>query len=275
MSQPAVDVCLIVGHYYPILGGSSARLRRYMPGLTKRGVKMRVLTARNGDLPADEQIEGIPVHRIALGDRPPGDIIGAAVRHFAETNYWPKIALVASPIASSMVLPLLQLRSRGVRVAVMVMMVGVVCEGADWRLRLRRRVFFQILNQLTHRFIANSSAMKRWLLQEGITPARVQVILNGVNLNRFQRPPSPEAQVAARRALNLPTTGEIVLYVGMICQRKGPRRSDFLAVCGTLFVLVAATYPPDCSSGFDLSLHRRSEGICQTDRLQSVLLYTQ
>jgi teichuronic acid biosynthesis glycosyltransferase TuaC len=51
----------------------------------------------------------------------------------------------------------------------------------------------------------------------GIAEARLRVVYNGIDRDRFQ----PSDQIAARRRLGLPEDGQLVLYLGHLAEHKG------------------------------------------------------
>lgn len=56
---------LVLIHEYPPVGGGGGRVAQDLcEGLARRGYELQVVTARCGDLPAEEVINGIPVHRL-------------------------------------------------------------------------------------------------------------------------------------------------------------------------------------------------------------------
>ena len=54
------------------------------------------------------------------------------------------------------------------------------------------RLIARCLNRWTHGTIANSRAVKDYLVRKGLTATQVQVIYNGVDLGRFAPPASPD-----------------------------------------------------------------------------------
>ncbi|MGA9753840.1 MAG: glycosyltransferase family 4 protein, partial [Desulfobaccales bacterium] len=71
------------------------------------------------------------------------------------------------------------------------------------------------------RVIANSRQVRDEVIRHyGVDPARVRVIVNGLDRKRFF-PLEPGPRAALRRDLGAPEAGEIVLFVGSGFQRKG------------------------------------------------------
>jgi len=58
-------VVMVILEYHPITGGAQRQLAQVAPLLQRAGVDVQVLTRREGDLPAYEEIDGVPVHRLS------------------------------------------------------------------------------------------------------------------------------------------------------------------------------------------------------------------
>ncbi len=71
-------------------------------------------------------------------------------------------------------------------------------------------------------FVSQATARR---YRDFATPDRIEVIPNGVDLQRFAEPERPAARDAARRALRdslgLPGDARVLLCVGTVCKRKG------------------------------------------------------
>ena len=67
------------------------------------------------------------------------------------------------------------------------------------------------------RVVAVSHALREAAIELGAPSNRVDVVLNGIDRSRFR----PQDRAAARRALDLPANGSMVLYVGHVEQHKG------------------------------------------------------
>lgn len=81
---------------------------------------------------------------------------------------------------------------------------------------LRRRLLESLLRRAD--FVVTLSAELRDLVVDlGVPAARVRVILNGVNCERFQY----QDQASCRQRLGLPQEGKILLSVGSLIERKG------------------------------------------------------
>jgi glycosyltransferase involved in cell wall biosynthesis len=239
-----VNLCLVSPHFFPTYGGAQLRFLRYLPGLRERNVFARVFTgtpkaqecantredtAGDGGAGSKEtglsirELEGVPVHRVRLHDRPGwrrSIAFSQALVHYCGPAD-------ARPDVVQMI-PSLQPRS------------------APWLWWLRRRLGIPIVYGYTVmvEFPANplKRAFRRWTwrrlygemdcvvvgntvlrdsLREVGIGTRIEVIPNGVNLRRF-RPVTDEGERAAcRTALGFPADERIVTFVGAVSPRKG------------------------------------------------------
>ena len=84
------------------------------------------------------------------------------------------------------------------------------------RYRTRRIVLAWALNR-ADRIIAVSTELARLAVELGVSPERVRVIGNGVDLTLFQ----PIDRKVARRALNIPEAAPLIVAVGHLARVKG------------------------------------------------------
>ena len=79
------------------------------------------------------------------------------------------------------------------------------------------------------RFVAVSTAMRRAWIAADLPPDRVDVVHNGIDLDRF-RPPVGDERASMRRALGIDPAATVIGYVGRIDDRKGvPQLVDAFA----------------------------------------------
>jgi len=90
-------------------------------------------------------------------------------------------------------------------------------------------LFLRLLNQMTTCFVANSRATKeRYMREEGMDPALVEVIYNGLDQTQFPVG-KPSERIALRRNLGLPEKAPIIGIVANLRSVKG--LGDFLLAC--------------------------------------------
>ena len=84
--------------------------------------------------------------------------------------------------------------------------------------RLRRRVMAAVSR--ADRVFSVSDSLRRLLVDHGAPPAKIEVIGNGVDLNRFR----PIDRGEARARLDLPPSARVLVSVGGLVERKGFHR---------------------------------------------------
>jgi len=85
------------------------------------------------------------------------------------------------------------------------------------RYRLRRLMIVYTLNRCA-KVIAVSNALKKRMVDIGVLEEKIEVISNGVDMDKF----FPMDNVECRKKLNLPLEKKLVLYVGNLVEVKGP-----------------------------------------------------
>ena len=116
--------------------------------------------------------------------------------------------------------------------------------------------------------LVNAEAIKDWLTGEGYDPAKIVVIPNGVELDRFARPPDPEG---VRRELGIASGAPLVMVVSRLTRQKG--LEQFLEAANTLaprfpdarFVIVGYANPAE--RDYEGSLKAMASQFGLTDRV--------
>ena len=232
-----VSVCLGSIFFYPVYAGPAVRFQSYSPGLNQRGVNMRVFTesangksisergtlidlkSRQAESSAFEMVGSIPVYRTTLpgGWRRQSAYFSRLADHcekhrsdidvvqFLTLNKWAipsigKLSRLGIPTVFTHTL-LREFSSNPLRGALQ---------------RFDRRFPINMFDLV----VVSSRAMARQLEDIGVS-SPIEVVPNGVDLERF-RPIDSEADKAKlRQKLGLGSSWEIVLAVGPISPRKG------------------------------------------------------
>lgn len=239
-----LGVCLASMRFYPLYGGPVLRFQRYAPGLAKRGVKISVFTqaitpkllaergtvsttngssetSRDslGEWPLFEIVDGIPILRTKLPSgwrHKPAFFRRVAtycqqlrrdidVLHFNSLDKW------AIPWLG-------KIRRFGIPTVYTNTMVGNLSSHPVKRAlqRLDRRVALNLVD----RVVVSSSVMLRDLERLGVS-TQIEVIPNGVDLDRFRPIEGETNRALLRHKLALGADWEIVLAIGPIIPRKG------------------------------------------------------
>jgi glycosyltransferase involved in cell wall biosynthesis len=96
----------------------------------------------------------------------------------------------------------------------------VTARGTDLNLSARQRVVAKQLRMAlsdADHVICVAEALRRVAIELGVSADRVTTLRNGVDIERF----APGDRLAERRALDLPSDGQVLLCVGHLIERKG------------------------------------------------------
>ena len=116
--------------------------------------------------------------------------------------------------------------------------------------------------------LVNAEAIKDWLTSEGYDPAKIVVIPNGVELDRFSGRPDPER---VRRELGIAAGSPVVMVVSRLTRQKG--LEQFLEAAQTLaprfpdarFVIVGYANPAERE--YESALKALTERLGLSDRV--------
>lgn len=234
MNAPSVrepGVCLVIGSFYPRVGGGETHARLLARELRSLGTPVRVLTRRyDPALPRHESVDGVPVERVGPSGFPrfgkylmlPGTLL-ALIRARREFDVIYVCGLRVLGLAG--VAARLLLRKRVIlRAEACGEWSGAFVNAgrADkpipalvrWAIRLRNRFFLK-----ADCFLAISRAVREEFLAGGIPGPAIALIPNGIDFSPFD-PPSPEERLALRRQFGF--EGLFVFaYSGKLNRGKG------------------------------------------------------
>ena len=252
-----VRLCLASQHFFPTPGGAQLRFLRYLPGLRARGVrtvvvagtpKLRKVAASpgteewyrhpGGEVLAPESIDGIEIHRIRLPERKSrrrSMIFHRRLLDFCrQPGYRSDVVQLLPSLHPVSTLWLFRLRSLGIP-----LVYGYTLPvdlPANSLKRTFRRLTLRILYRQLDCIVASSSTTKDLLLDFGVS-TRIDVIPNGVDLQRFRPATDARERRALRTALGVPDEHQIITTVGALIPRKG---SDLLLEA---WIDLAARFP--------------------------------
>lgn len=186
--------------------------------LRKRGCHVEFVTNRWPGLPSDDRLQGFRVHRVEAG----------RARKHREFRLWYNLARYVwkrrrdfdilhshgAYYSCSIVGPLA--RMTGMKSVVKASLAN------DDLQDLSRPIIGAIHGMLLRRvdaYVATSQDLAEEFRQGGLPPERVRYLPNGVDTRRFG-PGEARRKAALREALSLPPNKPIVLYVGVMDQRK-------------------------------------------------------
>jgi glycosyltransferase involved in cell wall biosynthesis len=243
-----INLCLASPLFFPTYGGSQLRFLRYLPGLRKRGIDVRIVSGTPTDedvtagdsaeawgryaagaiLPA-EVVNGVPVTRVRLPDR--GGLRRAF--HYQRILYRhcrlhrPDVVQLFGTLRFNAIPWLWRLRAMGIPSVYAVTITSKLYKGRKSPLRKwlmmrkpRTRALFNALDCI----IVNNTKMRGLMREMGVT-SRIEVIHNGVNLQRFHPADNRKDFERIRETLGIARDELMVTTVGAVMPRKG---SDLL-----------------------------------------------
>lgn len=221
-----MEVSLIFRHFHPIVAGAAERFRRYSQPLSRHGVRFQVFTLKEGmELPAEEQMHAaLHVRRIEASGEPwerDGKLFEAACLQMEKGPVRGRV--LQTSLAHPLARPWLQrLRRRGHGC----LYVGTMVGGDDevkapllrrlvrhWRARLDFAPFQTV--------VASTTVMADWFASRGVSLGKIEVIPNGVDIERFRPVGSNAERQQIRGQLGLPMDKRVVIFAGSIVPRKG------------------------------------------------------
>ncbi len=245
MSKARTRLCLASPLFYPTYGGAQLRYLRYLPGLREHGLDVRVFAGTAGpeDMTPDdiasrwkryrwgsmlplEDVGGTPVHRVRLPNRK--DAVRrwffnqSLFRFCRQRDHRPDVLQLLGTIRIGSIPWLWALQRMGIATLYSVTTASKVTrqkEGLDMRL-MRFRALFNTMDCI----VTNNSPLRDSLHDMGVT-TRVEIIPNGVDLDRFRPATDRDAADEARRGLGIGADAVVILAVGAVMPRKG---SDLL-----------------------------------------------
>ncbi len=237
---------MVTGAYYPEMSGAGLQCRALIGACGDR-VRFSVLTtAVDSSLPADDHVDGVPVHRVRVSATSrlgralaAPRLLARALRTAARADI---VHLHGFSAKSRVVMAIARLLGKPV-------IIKLTSVGHDDGVAMRRQgggAFHSYAR--ADRFVAVSPRFTALHSEAGLPPAALSVIANGVDLERFH-PPSPADKAGARRDLGLAEDALIVLFVGFFSREKRPDvvfeawTSTFGAVDSAL-VLIGLTQSP-------------------------------
>jgi len=242
----APRICMLLESYYPVVGGMETQALNMSRSFRGEGMPVLVVTRRSDPaLPARETVEETPVYRVgpaSRGSRARWFMVFTALPTLIRLRHQYDLILVPGFRALGITAVLMQgllgkpavLKAEscgemsgeffagGLR--------GLNLKTASWPVRL----FLKLRNALLVRaraLISLSADMTAEYLAGGVPPARLHVIAQSVDVDRFH-PVEPAARRALRVKCGLPTEGLIVIFSGRLVSYKG--LPNLLAVWKTL-----------------------------------------
>ena len=216
--------------FYPTFSGTVIRFMRYAPGLKNQGINLRVFAGTPQSIGETllacashppEGIEDIPIHRVDVHRTPlfrrDLEYLQALFNYCRHSETRPDIIhfLFSSPFW--------RLKSRSFRRLGIPIVQSYTLLGESSPNPLKRTLQHFLWKSSLHTadcVISNSDIADVMLKAIGVT-RRIEVIPNGVNLQRFRPTSSEYDRRIVRQKLGLECDADLVLYVGSLTERKG------------------------------------------------------
>jgi len=250
-TEARTKLCLVSPIFYPTYGGSALRFMRYLPGFRQRHIDCRVLTGtplaedaatpenrelwsryQPGQMLPVELVNDTPLHRVRLpdnnGPQRASLLHRSLLEHCRHPQYKPDVIQLVGNLQLKSVLWLRKLRSMGIPLIYAVTITSKLKQKAS-RSTLRQALMlrqwrYRTLYNYLDCIVVNNSPMRDLMRDMGVT-SRIEVIQNGVNLQRFSiSRRNPEA-MALRHNLGIGDDEMMITTVGAVMPRKG---SDLL-----------------------------------------------
>jgi len=250
-TEASIKLCLVSPIFYPTYGGAELRFMRYLPGFRQRHIDCRVLTGtplaedtatpayrelwsqyQPGQMLPVEQVNDTPLHRVRLpDDKGPqrATLLNRALLDLCNNpQYRPDVIQLVGNLQLKAVFWLRKLRAMGIPLIYSVTITSKLRQKKNrstlrQALMLRQWRYRTLFNYLDC-IIVNNTPMRDLMRDMGVT-SRIEVIQNGVNLQRFSvNRRNPEA-MALRHNLGIGDDEMMITTVGSVMPRKG---SDLL-----------------------------------------------
>lgn len=218
MPQEPVRVCHLISTFRPIVGGAQRATEGVCRELAGLGVDALVLTRHFPGLPRHETVAGVHIRRAGLPLRGKAGALAFGIH---------ALVLLATRLRAYRIVhvqnidaPLLagMLAATVLRRRVVATIHGEAKLVDQRKLRLGR-VRLWLMRRYVHRFTALTAPMQEELERDGVPPARIRLIPNGIDLSVY-RPASVDERLAARRCLRLDPDAFVCLSLGRLVPGK-------------------------------------------------------
>ena len=213
-------VATIIHGYFPRVGGAETQLKALLPHLQKQGIEMTVLTRRyDPNLPAFEEIEGVPVYRLPA----PGGKITASLG-FTFNAFWrllrvrPQI-IHAHEFISPATVALSAKYLLGIPIVVTSHRSGEIGDVQKMNRKFGGKLRLKALRKKVSRFVVISDEIWGELVGIGVEEERLIRITNGVDTDKFT-PPRVDEKLALRAQAEFSPSAEIAIFIGRLVPEK-------------------------------------------------------
>lgn len=255
MNATQLRLCLASELFYPVYAGPAVRFSRYLPGFRAHGLDVRVFCGTPsavktdmsgiendwdqysvGEFLPETSVNGVPVSSVKLpesGSLRRDILFSRTLAGFCQNGYRPDvIQLLSLPLVS--VPWILRLRAAKVPIVYTKTMLANLSENP-----IKRAIqphYWNLPAQFVDCVVVSSSVMRDTLQELGLR-TRIDVIPNGVDVDRFRPAETREERSRLRRLLGIDIEDDVILFVGPTTPRKG------IDVVLEAWVQIAPEYP--------------------------------
>jgi glycosyltransferase involved in cell wall biosynthesis len=233
-------------HFFPTHGGATLRFVRYLPGFRERGIDVEIVAGTPkgrkllssdmeqpwyarpvGEFLPVELIDGIQLHRVRLPE-----VAGwkrsllfnrAVVQVCRQQGHRPDVIQILSSLRPRSIPWLIRLKRLGIAIAYAYTLATELPSDGILK-RVKKKWGLRLLYQQLDSIVVNSKVLRDLLLDLGVK-TQIEVIPNGVDLERFRAIRNSEERKALRSGLGMDDSHKVITTVGSVVPRKG---SDFL-----------------------------------------------
>jgi len=244
--RDTIKLCVASHHFFPTHGGATLRFVRYLPGFRERGIDVEIVagtpkgrkllssdmkqpwyTRPVGEFLPIELIQGMPVHRVRLpevaGWQRSSIFNRAVVQVCRQPGHRPEVIQILSSLRPRSIPWLIRLKRLGISVAYAYTLATELPSDGILK-RVRKGWGLRLLYNQLDSIVVNSKVLRDLLLDLGLK-TQIEVIPNGVDLQRFRAISNREERRALRSVLGMDDSHKVITAVGSVVPRKG---SDFL-----------------------------------------------
>jgi glycosyltransferase involved in cell wall biosynthesis len=238
------SVLMVTGAYYPETSGAGLQCRALIRACSGRARFAVLTTVLDRRLPLRDEIDGVPVRRVRV----------SAKSRLARWLVTPWFVVSALDLARDAdIVHLHGFSEKSILVSLIAwllrkpVIVKLTSVGHDDPVAMRAKngLLFQSYRR-ADRFVAVSPRFETLYRDAGLPAGRLQLIPNGVDVDRF-RPADAAERAGLRRELGLPADGPLVLFVGFFSREKCPDllfdawTDSFAAAPASSLVIVGAS----------------------------------
>ena len=236
-----IKLLLVAPSFYPVHGGAGLRFYRYLPYLHENNIDVTVIcgtpklkkftqedhqadwvNAKEGELVSGLEISQAKILKYKL----PGKgakvrteiLLNKAIECCENQSAKPDVIHIIAPMPYGMLSKLRKLRALGVKLVYSHTIARKY--SANTFIERFQKWKVKKINKQYHSIVVQSASMRDIILETN-PDAKVHVILNGVDTDKFSPVVNEMEKIGLREKLNLPLEAKIITLIGAVHPRKG------------------------------------------------------